>query len=253
MSKKTLVTISMAVAVVMIAGFFIMQKKSKMTVNKVQKQAQQSQSQSDNKKQIQDQSRQSNNDQDLKQPTNNDENLIANKEKWNTYTNTADKLSFQYPNSWKVASISPSDLGGKWFSIAPEKAIDNGKLSFTVAIINSKDAPDTWYKNTIENPDTAPDYIGEAKNIIINGDDVYYVKKVSNSNVNGVSYVNYIDQSYIFSNKSSLLLASFRQDYATYITNKEMANAGMTLENEWNYSNYLPDFEYFVNSIKFTK
>jgi plasmid maintenance system killer protein len=249
MNKKIVAILGIIAVVIIIASVFMVQKRAKVAVN----QTQQSQSQTKENQQSQDQIRQANNGQNLKQPVDNNEILIADKDKWSVYANNTYKLSFQYPSLWKVNPISPSDLGGKLFSIAPEKAGDNGKLRFTIAIINSKDTPDVWYKNNIENPDNITNYNGEIKKININGDDVYYVKKISGSNINGVSYINYIDQSYIFSNKNSILLVSFREDEISYENNTGMVNSRKTVENESDYSSYLPDFEYFVNSIKFTK
>lgn len=168
---------------------------------------------------------------------------------WKTYINNDYKFSFKYPNSWKVDSITPSDMGGKWFSVAPEKNSNNDGLKFEFAVFNfgkpfkSENTPDSWYKNNIENPDIISGYKGETRNLEINGNPAYYVEEIKDSFNNGISYTNKI---YVISHNDIVIHIRFEERIIYYKDTE-----GKNIKKDLNYSNYLSNFNSFVNSIEF--
>lgn len=159
-----------------------------------------------------------------------------------TYTDKDYGFSIEYPSSWFLehAKDSRIDFVSRFY-ISPNKNYTKGYFGSAIAVtvINSKDNPSDWYKNTVDlGPFVTPKpgSVYELKNLTINGYQTLYTKQMTNS---------YVQNTHVVSNgKGYLLYITFRQSAAHYSVNGD-------LDGYDDYSQYIPIYNQIVNSIKF--
>ncbi|PIP27417.1 MAG: hypothetical protein COX30_02035 [Candidatus Moranbacteria bacterium CG23_combo_of_CG06-09_8_20_14_all_39_10] len=145
---------------------------------------------------------------------------------WQTYRNEEYGFEFQYPKNWSVTETKGINMPQKT-SVAVTSNIDD-KLGFGVLLFKSTDDLKTLYDHFFGCVECGrkAGYKIDTKQLTINGYPAYYVHSETVSPHVKFHYA-------ISDNKGMILVANF-------------------YEKDNSYDSYLPDFNRFANSIKFT-
>lgn len=148
---------------------------------------------------------------------------------WKVYIDKKYGFEFRYNPAWEIKDNGAvASIGGETLSLIVDK--NRNDIGISITRFNSSEDPKSWYKTK--------GFIGDTldKQYYISNYPVYYVKE-DNERA-------HLLHKYLISNQKRLILFLFQEKY-------RKVNPKTGGIEETSFSQYLPDFEAMVNSIKF--
>ncbi len=147
---------------------------------------------------------------------------------WQTYKDEKYGFEIKHNPNWEIKKVPAPGIGGDWSSVVFIKNRED--ISMNIARLKSDKKPKEWIK---EQGILGVTY---EKEVEINGYPIYYTESdIPNT---------YFQREYMFYRNNIIISFSFSEKY--YKRNLETGKM-----DEVSFSEYLPDFEAMVNSIKF--
>lgn len=147
---------------------------------------------------------------------------------WKTYRDEKYKFEIKYNPKWEIIKSNPPGIGGEWSDINVDK--NRNDVAMNIARFRSDKDPKKWYVNQGFGGTTLD------REYSINNYRTYYVQMdVKNT---------YLYHQYLISDKKVIIIFAFQEKH-------RQLNIKTGEVTETSFSQYLPDFEAMVNSIRF--